>query len=146
AFAVAAAWLSSGSVKPGPSQVKRALAAFAIPDTFKMAVLVFLISVGIALVVAVIAGVRTWRGLAHPPVPDGAVERDYGGDDEHPGPETPARKRAIGQAMCFGALIERGLLVLQWLVLIGVVLTLAGGVFLLFDDGAVMTAVRGGGE
>jgi hypothetical protein len=150
AYTIAAAWLHTGSLKPGPSQVRRALAEFAVPDTFRVATFVFVISVVFAALAVVVALAllawgfgftvkmrgRTWR-LRTARVVSGAVAQDYGAgtDADTDNGDHNGRRRGIERAMYAGALLECVLIFAFVLIVVGVVLTLGGASLLVGADG-----------
>lgn len=166
-YTVAAAWLHTAKVKPSLKDVSGALDAFTVPDTFRMATFVVVIAIGFAVVVAAIAiaigvvsfgfalfGVELPTRLVRP----GALLRDYGVDatkdptkpDENGTPRRDAdhhgRRRRIERAMFFGALLEKGLVVVGVLVSAGVLMTFVGAGYLKFGgNSGVIAEIRGDG-
>lgn len=169
AYTVSAAWLNTGSLKPGPAEVSKALKEFAVPDSFRMATFVFLIAVGFVVLAGLVVLTRLAWGFGftvrilgwrwrHPTakVPVGAVSKDYGhGSDgdivqvrSDPNTFTKEdhnrRRRSIERAMYVGAMLERLLTFVGVLALAGVVLTLSGAIVLLKDYG-FMDDIQGKG-
>ncbi len=124
-YSYAAAWLHSGSLRPGPGEVADALAALTLPDTFRVATVAFLASVGCAAAVLTVAAIRTVKGygpwgsrVAH--VPEGALEADYGPDVSDPAQS--GRRHSIERYVYQAALVDRVPTFLAWLVTLGVVI------------------------
>lgn len=155
AYLYAAAWLQTGSLKPGFGTVSSVAQHFAVPEAILDAGLAYSVSVGVLLVVLV--GVVVWTGLSlgrigvgtHPVVP-GAFAADYpdGGGTSR---ADVRRRGQVLRALWLGRVVDLAGPLLGWLVFAGAVLTyvVAGVLFAEHVLGAGATARwlagRGGG-
>ena len=130
-YTFSAAWLHTGSLKPGFGEVSKIYEIFAIPEIARIATLTYSYSVGFFLVFLIVLLVRFIHGLLRPSALADAVERDYPdyGTD-------PARARSIRRDIYLGQIVDRTPSVVVPLVVVGALLSSAFGVLVLLEHAA----------
>jgi hypothetical protein len=131
-YLYAATWLSTGSLKPGLSEVSAVSRRFRVPEAVLDAALAFVVAVAVFVLVALAVGV--WAAWSYrrvtpstPPIAPGAFDSDYA---NLPGPPDPARRKAVLHALWIGRIVDLAAPLLGWLTVVGAVITFAFGAIL----------------
>jgi hypothetical protein len=135
-YTFSAAWLHTGSVKPGFGEVSYIYRTFTIPEIARDATLAYSYSIGFFVVVVAIVLVRTiWalapgRAAVTALIPDGAMVNDYGQATLN---NDRARAKKIERDIFFGRIVDRVPAVVLPLIVAGSVITSAFGLLLLLE-------------
>jgi hypothetical protein len=127
-YLYAAAWLRTGSLKPGFGTISAISTHFVVPEAILDASLAYAVSVGVLLATLVVAGI--WGSVAYAkispttaPISPGAFDDDYPDVDDDA--RSAKRRKTVLRALWFGRLVDVAGTFLGWLVVVGLALTYA---------------------
>ena len=136
AYTFGAAFLNTGSLKPGFPQVAKVFSEFpSSPLVLFTAGIAYAVSVvllaAVLLVVAIVVGLLAWKWPFHA----SAADRDYPGRADSKDAQIKSRRMQIRRAMFFGSIVDKAPWFVGWLVGSGMVILVWFTVVLLQADG-----------